>query len=125
MLLSALEAIRAASAESLAPLAFFPPPPPPTSSACLRLLLRTSCSVGVDFLILLPQLKLGSTTSAVENINFATSSPQHLPFMAFTIVFTLKEGPLRCGAITDPRNKNKNQKSGKKDYSKAWEEGAP
>ena len=88
MLLSALEAIRAASAESLAPLAFFPPPPPPTSPACLRLLLRTSCSVGVDFLILLPQLKLGSTTSAVENINFATSSPQHLPFMAFTIVFT-------------------------------------
>ena len=54
--------------------------------------------MGVDFLILLPQLKLGSTTSAVENINFATSSPQHLPFMAFTIVFTLKEG-LFGGAI--------------------------
>ena len=65
-------------------------------------------AVGVDFLILLPQLKLGSTTSAVENIYFATSSPQHLPFMAFTIVFTLKEGPLRCGVITD-RNKNKNR----------------
>ena len=77
--------------------------------------------MGVDFLILLPQLKLGSTTSAVENINFATSSPQHLPFMAFTIVFTLKEGP-RCGAITDLGIKIK---IGKKIDSKAWEEGAP
>ena len=80
--------------------------------------------MGVDFLILLPQLKLGSTTSAVENINFATSSPQHLPFMAFTIVFTLKEGPLRCGAI--PPILGINKKSGKKKIVNAWEEeGAP